>query len=655
MSITTFGFPGLLSTLVQNVIQAIAQGYTKAANGLFPKGTSASNGLKSVASSDSMLLVLDAKGRIARSNDGVNFVEYDTLTGLSTGKCITYGDGVWYATGNTTGEIVFSTDGLNWTQSTLLSSTIGSDVIINNVLYNAIKNVVIIAAGVGVFSYNKTTGLFNSTDNLSTAGWGSNKSVNAIAINPTNGDIVISGAAGLMATSSDGGITWTNRPTLVSSATELSFNNDGTVLIATTGSTSILRCNDTVEYSSWSTVSIGTTITKVGHHFDGVDGYWYISGTTASNFRRSVDGITWVFDGTLNSSTWGTTANIVNMISVRHGGINSLYITGEYTRLCRVTENTGSWANMLLVARATWGSNTPCKGIIKSNNTYFAINGDGVLASSTDGVNWTCRLSLNEWRTLAVIPSSTNNTVMVSNGTTLLIGIGTNWVSVDISTWTISYVYAAAYSMGAAVWTGSRFVVGTSNGTFLYSTNGISWTTATQPSGWTTGAAQAVTAMGWNGSVILAVGLNRMCSTSTNGGTWTSVSTSFSNTWGGAGRPYTAIWTGTYWFVGAASGGALRSVNGSTWTVANALYYGGWGPSPIYCGVMSGNRLYAGGDSNRLYYSTDSGTTWSAVNINGTTWGTNQLLMMVDTLDNGIIFGGSINNLTNDFIGHYKP
>jgi len=650
MSITVPGFPGVISTIASAVIAAIAAGYN-GASGLFTNGPAPTQILVSAASDGNTIMAITSVGKLVKCVDGTNWVGVATQPGFAAGTSIAYGGGYWLATGVALGDIAYSSDGgTTWTKSSAFV-TPWSGKTFSGVYYNAIKNkFVVTGTGSKTATFNPATGTFDLTSNLATTGWGTTAAISAYVTNPINGDFIVAGDLGKVAYSQDGA-TWTYSSgyTTVMGSTgivDMAISDDGTTIMAATATTRVGKCTVDATYSTWVNMNISQIPTSIGYYHDGVTGYWYLGAASGAVLRCS-DNATWEADNSLINSGWSS-ASLTAMCRIAHGTGNYLYIVGAAMRLCRVSSNTAPWVNLQWPAAATWGNATNGVVMCRNSSTMFAANGSGVIATSADGKNWTPKFTVNSFEALI---TPTAPTCMVANDTTLIVVVGTRWITVDLATWTISKVnnIAAARS---GVWTGVRFVFGTLNGTFWYSADAKNWIQANNPSGWGNTSSYPVYSMGWNGSKVLAVGNGKMCASSVDGVTWSNISTSYSANWGNAGYPYVLAWTGTNWFVGGAYSASMTSTDGVTWVANSGLYYTPWGGATISCSAVVKGRLYVGSNTKLLYYSTNGGLNWTGVNDIGATWGNGNLVAMVDGPD-GVAFTGAP-TATNDGIGYYK-
>lgn len=258
------------------------------------------------------------------------------------------------------------------------------------------------------------------------------------------------------------------------------------------------------------------------------------------------------------------------------------------------------------------GSRNHLRAVAASGATVVAVGREGDIVTSTDGgLTWSLRSSgAVEW-----------NTVIHGGGVWVAGGIwpwgppptitGAVMTSPDGLTWTTRTVSDAGFTeFTCSVWTGTRFVLGGTHiqrGTVLVtSEDGITWTKRTAD-------LLAVNALAWTGSHVVAAGLSSRIATgdifvSLDGTTWTDALTpnppgNFLNG---------VLWTGTQLFAWPQYGTtpAYTSPTAETWTShvlsTNPQFYPG-------AAASAGNTLVVGGDSGLMVHSPDGGATWNAV------------------------------------------
>ena len=162
------------------------------------------------------------------------------------------------------------------------------------------------------------------------------------------------------------------------------------------------------------------------------------------------------------------------------------------------------------------------------------------------------------------------------NGTMwLMVGQGVLATSYNGSNWTQrggSFGSGAWYSVA---WSGTVWVVGGYNGTtgstIISSPDGVNWSSRIGTST-TTGFAECL-AVAWNGSLWVAIADNpggsfsNTLATSIDGLTWTTRGNAMGMTTATVSRPWGLTWNGNYW-VGACKGNynIITSRDGITWT-----------------------------------------------------------------------------------------
>ena len=249
------------------------------------------------------------------------------------------------------------------------------------------------------------------------------------------------------------------------------------------------------------------------------------------------------------------------------------------------------------------------------NGTYVAVASSGIgsrVMSSTDGINWTPRLSAsdNDWKSVtygsglfvAVASSGTGNRVMTSP---------------DGITWT-SRTSAANNNWTSVTYGNELFVAVANSGTqrVMTSTDGITWTlrnSANDANGWNSvtygldmcgnGIYVAVASSGTNKVMVSSNGTSWTShSASTEGNTWTAVTSGLDG-------------SGNSLFVAVSSSAVdtncvMSSSDGVTWTGHTAT-------SGQYKAVTYGNgKFVAFGNNSGLIQSTN-GTIWSYTSVTG--------------------------------------
>jgi hypothetical protein len=247
------------------------------------------------------------------------------------------------------------------------------------------------------------------------------------------------------------------------------------------------------------------------------------------------------------------------------------------------------------------------QGIMVNGVMYMGGGSGALVGNSSLGYN---RITYTAPSGLSTVPVGINysNTlgIYVASGFT-----GAVFSSTDFVTWTAGTSGSTATLNYVAVGgsSGSTFVIPTSDGATLYSTNGTTWSTGTAAG---VLASQLYSCV-WANNQFLAVGYN---STGTVGVILTSAlgTTSWTSRTSGTANVLRGVcWTGTRYVAVGDAGTVLNSTDGITWTAATS---GTTTPLLNVAVASNGTTVVAvGGDTSQLGHvirSTDGGVTWSA-------------------------------------------
>lgn len=198
-----------------------------------------------------------------------------------TGHSLAYGNGIFVAVGNN-GQVSTSPDGTNWTSRT---SGFGA------------SQVLCVAFGAGTFMIGGLNKLLStSTDGITwtaqtlPAGWGATDDVNEVAYG--NGTWVAVGQTGVVASSTNAGVSWTARTSgLGAVLLDHVIYGAGTFVITALASASIAISVD--QGATWSTVVPDAAFTAGGSIAYG-NGYFVCRNNTPGDIYRSRDARVWV-------------------------------------------------------------------------------------------------------------------------------------------------------------------------------------------------------------------------------------------------------------------------------------------------------------------------------------------------------------------------
>ncbi len=459
--------------------------------------------------------------------EGTNTVAYSsngiTWTGLGTtvfglyGKNISYSasENKWYATGySLIGGLATatSTDGITWTTTASTLGDASEPVVASNftLLGNTASGTSLLLDPTATFTFDKYT-----------------STINAVA---TDGTTLYAGASGAttVATSTDGGSTWTPIASPFSTATNDITIVGSQVVAAGSGGNAVALYNGT----SWTSVNTGLT---VGTHvyYDASGSRVYAMGTGANTFAFSsvpatasgwkglgkyvfangvntmsgpanyASGRLWVAGGGSNSSnsiaysgngiSWtgiGLTTYSSSMRNIAYGAdnnMNTLWVSvGQGTGNSIAYSNNGiSWTGLNKTIFSSSGYNVSYGCDISGVNLWVAVGGlANTIAYSTNGVNWvglgktifssngTCvafgydNIGKPLW--IAGGDGTTNNFAYSYNPTVL-----SNWVGLGKTTFS-QFTHSIAYGAdgsGNSLWVAG----GQGTNTLAYSRNGTTW------------------------------------------------------------------------------------------------------------------------------------------------------------------------------------
>jgi hypothetical protein len=277
-------------------------------------------------------------------------------------------------------------------------------------------------------------------------------------------------------------------------------------------------------------------------------------------------------DGTIAGNTTATNENF----SVAN---NFLYATGDI--LARTSDAT-TWT--------TASVTSPSTPVLFYNGTYVVgayQSSYGRIYSSTDGTNWTQRVS--QFAGLAgyppysgaVAPNATNKFLMGGNG-------GYLYRSTDGVNWTnLSNTAMGSQRANSITSNGnSLYVVVGDGGKIITSTDGASFTTRTS------NTSNNLACVAFGNNLFVAVGENGTVRTSSDGTTWTTVnglSGQLNEVFYAAGQTYP-------WVILLQTGNIYYSTDGSTWlgpisTASNNA-------SNYYTGIYFNGKYRIGGGTN---------------------------------------------------------
>ena len=546
--------------------------------------------------------------RITTSSDGVTWTVASFVTTSSMFK-VAYGASVYVLVGDS-GFIRSSSDLVTWT-----SRSAGA----NNLNDLIFANSIFVAVGASNSVYSSTDGI-TWTLRTATGTW------NRIIYD--NGLFVIIGNGGAIATSSDG-ITWTTRTSnVIGDLFDIVWN--GSIYCAVGDGGSITTSPDGVTWTARAAPNFSNnSISWSGSTF-------IVTNFSNSNILVSANGIVWTsyptqFGGTFVSSAYlnaGFVALGSGKIATSNDGINwtaanpvqfsaipgmSAAYTVTYSNSTFIMSGlAGSTAN---IATSTDGINWTGRFVgnfptstaqawhyaLWNGSAYYLVGANGRYATSSDAATWTVTQDVSAAPFFSVAAVNSRTIAFGVNSSVILAG-ATRAEVLQGGTWAYTVAAQNAANPRTIAYNGSnQYVVVGSNGVFLSSSDGQSWTG--RYSGVTTNF-DKVQYINSNYIAMGGTGLNANLLTSADGVTWTSriAGTAIFNA--------AAFGASVYVVVGA-SGAVFSSPDLVTWTSRSA-------GAQAFRDVIFANSIFvAVGASNAVYSSTD-GITWTLRTATGT-------------------------------------
>lgn len=529
-------------------------------------------GMQGIAWTGSFFVTAGNEGRVATSPDGITWTLQPGLNGTSwatTGiKRVYYLNSKILIISDGFGFTATSTDAVTWTVGAF-SGMYGTCA--------ASNNTTIVAGGPAGRINTSTDGInWTSQSGLSSGTWGTTAAVNAIA---WNGSVFCAvGDSGQCATSTDG-VTWTYRTGVASTSwsttpiDNIVWNGSTFLITSLTAPYPVAKSTDGITWTvqSGQAVSAGVNGIAVGAAGAFCGGGYQSIWTSAS-------GATWTYQDDLTRSQ--TCYNINTTNAVIYDG--SQYVALSSTGGIGTSTDGVTWAYKPgLATLANTNAYFIPSYLQKMGSSYYACdNNDTQYASSTDLTTWTNRTGLGSsgWGT------NENVSAFLSSGSKLL-AVGNSYTyypsgrnniaatSTDGTTWTIQAGYHTTLSTGSTnVGTGaylnSLFILCMSDGVLMTSPDGVTWTrntTLQALSGW--GSHSATIA--WSGTTYCAVG-SQGAATSPDLVTWT-LRTQITSLPIGSSLS-SILWAGSFFVAGGAAGRIATSADGITWVETDVLY-----------------------------------------------------------------------------------
>lgn len=549
-----------------------------------------------------------------------------------------YGNGIFVAVATGSNIAATSPDGVNWTQQSLPVSTQWSHVSFSSGVFLAVSATGSIAAT----SPDGVTWTQRSLPQIATQGSGNSVSV-ALANNtgggaPTNlnanpirirviGNKLFSVGSYNGLYSSDDGLIWnkitTNLHPTAANFMDIAYGNGVYVanVYTSLGNDSYYGIYTSTDTINWTVRLENSTPGWGAVVFQG--GIFLIAGSPNTNspspaIYTSPDGINWTRTNVTSVQSGYEQGNVT------YGAGKHVVVIGNAVKIS-VTGGASDWTQYNL-------SSGNFRVITYGNGKFVALSsGDGHVATSTDGVNWTITQAATPLKTWASIAYGNGIFVAVSLNTD---GNGVTAYSTNGITWTTGTTLPTGYWY-STVFKDGYFVTSTMGVKDIYfSTNGASWSTnkpntsgtVTVPAGISTISLTGQGAPGTPGTAVNAALVNNV-----------------------PGQPIVlpsssplhdiAYNNGVYIAISNATLYVVRSTDGETWTQVTNI-----GNSATPTRIVACNGYFYLLCPNAFYRSTD-GVTWTAT----TAFSTNQNTFKGLAYGNGVFVAVCRNHQANSY------
>jgi hypothetical protein len=541
------------------------------------------------------------------STDGITWTNSSSGSAIFTSNayCLAWNGSIWLAGGNGS-KLAVSRDGTNWTQLNTNIMTTYYGLAWNGTMW------IVVGAGTNTLAY--------SYDGYTWTGLGVVLYSQGYSIAWSGSMWIAGGSPGTERNIiySYNGFDWypISNPSVLGNSSYFSIVHNGTLWVAcgdNSASNSIVYSYDGYIWYKVANCADIFSLYARGIAWNG--SLWVAVGGSSDNTKStawSLDGINWtngtnIFSSggyavTWNGSLWIATGQSTNALAYSKNGKDWVSASGA------------NFANNGNVVSGTYASNTRLmgKGFVYIQHPMIAMGeGTNTIAYSEDGLLWrglgtqiftTYGFSATWNGSIWVACGAGSNALAWSQDGITWTGLGTSifsesrdvawngsiWVAVGLGTFRI------AWSLDGKTWTG----VSTANGGSLLSTSGYS--------------------VAWNGSTWAAVGVGStdFVISSTDGKVWYGQGTGSFTT-----GIYKIIWIGVRWIV-AGEGGSFTirySTDLSTWSdpASNIFTTAAMGLA------WNGTRIVAvGSGTNTIAYSNNSGDSWTAVVNNSSIFST---------------------------------
>ncbi|MGO4547582.1 cadherin-like beta sandwich domain-containing protein [Paenibacillus sp. 2TAB23] len=489
---------------------------------------------------------------------------------------IAYGNGMYVAVGEG-GAIKTSSDGENWTGTTVTPQWSYSDVAYGNGLFVAVGD---------------KGSIINSENGSSWSPADSDVTDYLVGVIYQDGKFTAVGGNGAVTTSTDG-VAWTSQSSGTSrNMGQIAYGNG---LYVAVSSDAILTSSDGITWSEQVLEMDGASIVSVSYGkgmFVAVGGYYFGGGSSV--VMTSADGAIWTRRGS------GEATSIIYDVAYGSGNFMAVGKSG----VILVSENGIDWD-----AR-TAGTLADLKGIIFANGKFTVAGSGGAIISPNETSNWTHPSSTTSSSLRDIVFGNGMFAATGEKGAMLTSTDGINWSSRDIGD---------ATQMEGVAYGNSRFVAVGYGDKIVTSDDGITWTDRSGEC-CTYGVYYDVL---FADDKFVAAYAGGVIKTSEDGITWTEHES-------GTSSPLRDLAYGNGVFIGVgADGSVVTSADGETWTKTYTSSAG-------LVGVAYGNGMFvAAGDFGTLLTSSD-GITWTKQSsgirnlINGITYGKGKFVAVGD-------------------------
>ena len=476
-------------------------------------------------------------------------------------------------------------------------------------------------------------GVFLSPDNGIT--WKliglSGKQVMTIALNGTS---VIAGTYGFgVNLTTDDGLSWTGINTglpsyVIAQALAVSGLK---IYLGLAGSGVYVSTNNG---ASWSNVNSGMQSTNVKSIV--VDGSMVIVGTFGNGVFLSTNN-----GASFTAVNTGLTYNTINAVAIN----GSSLFAGATNGGAYVSINNGaSWTTI-----NNGLTNTSVNAFAVSDSVIYAGTSNGIFKSVNNGASWiSASNGLFNGNVKRISICDTNIIACVTGGIFLSQDYGNSWemrgvidtyvkplltvdsvifagtinagiyYSADLgASWHASNTDMADVRINALASDGTMLLAGTSTGVYKSLDMGHSWVAAN--TGMTTMQINAIAISG--SKIYAATNANGLFVSLNVGSTWLYTSLPISTV-------YSVAVSGSNIFVGAQNRIYKSTNNGTTWSLTNIGTVG----SQVNALVVDGTTIFAGVGVGGVFKSTDNGTTWTAINNGLTSTSVNSLIIINQNL-----------------------